>query len=114
VQGAAPFPDADQNTQREVVDAFLAASREGDFAALIAVSTRMSCCAPMAAACSRAYRGWFAGVVFEWRERPFSVSASRSGAVESSKSTSLPTPTGCVGSRSMSSTIDAFISLAPR
>jgi hypothetical protein len=33
----------------------------------------MSCCAPMAAACSRAYRGWFAGVVFEWRERPFSV-----------------------------------------
>jgi RNA polymerase sigma-70 factor (ECF subfamily) len=30
VQGATPFPDADLSSQREVVDAFLAASREGD------------------------------------------------------------------------------------
>jgi RNA polymerase sigma factor (sigma-70 family) len=37
VQGAAPPPDADLGRQREVVDAFLAASREGDFEALIAV-----------------------------------------------------------------------------
>jgi RNA polymerase sigma-70 factor, ECF subfamily len=37
VQGAIPFPDADPSTQRELVDAFLAASREGDFEALIAV-----------------------------------------------------------------------------
>jgi RNA polymerase sigma-70 factor, ECF subfamily len=37
VQGATPFPDADLSSQREVVDAFLAASREGDFAALIAI-----------------------------------------------------------------------------
>jgi len=37
VQGATPFPDADLSNQREVVDAFLAASREGDFEALIAV-----------------------------------------------------------------------------
>jgi RNA polymerase sigma-70 factor (ECF subfamily) len=37
VQGATPFPDADLNGQREVVDAFLAASREGDFEALIAI-----------------------------------------------------------------------------
>jgi RNA polymerase sigma factor (sigma-70 family) len=35
VQGAAPFPDADLSSQREVVDAFLAASRGGDFEALI-------------------------------------------------------------------------------
>jgi RNA polymerase sigma-70 factor (ECF subfamily) len=35
VQGATPFPDADLSSQREVVDAFLAASREGDFEALI-------------------------------------------------------------------------------
>ena len=35
VQGAAPFPDADLSGQREVVDAFLAASREGNFEALI-------------------------------------------------------------------------------
>jgi RNA polymerase sigma-70 factor, ECF subfamily len=35
VQGASPFPDADLSRQREVVDAFLAASREGDFEALI-------------------------------------------------------------------------------
>jgi RNA polymerase sigma factor (sigma-70 family) len=37
VQGASPFPDADLGGQREVVDAFLAASREGDFEALIAI-----------------------------------------------------------------------------
>ena len=37
VQGAAPVPDADLARQREVVDAFFAAAREGDFAALLAV-----------------------------------------------------------------------------
>jgi RNA polymerase sigma-70 factor (ECF subfamily) len=37
VRGAAPAPDADLAAQREVVDAFLAASRAGDFDALVAV-----------------------------------------------------------------------------
>jgi RNA polymerase sigma-70 factor (ECF subfamily) len=37
VQGAAPSPDADLARQREVVAAFLAASRDGDFEALLAV-----------------------------------------------------------------------------
>jgi RNA polymerase sigma factor (sigma-70 family) len=37
VRGAAPVPDADLKRQREVVDAFLAAAREGDFDALVAV-----------------------------------------------------------------------------
>jgi RNA polymerase sigma factor (sigma-70 family) len=37
VQGAAPTPDADLTRQREVVDAFLVASREGDLEALLAV-----------------------------------------------------------------------------
>jgi RNA polymerase sigma-70 factor (ECF subfamily) len=37
VQSAAPVPDADLATQREVVEAFLAAAREGDFDALVAV-----------------------------------------------------------------------------
>jgi len=37
VRGAAPVSDADLAQQREVVDAFLAASREGDFDALVAV-----------------------------------------------------------------------------
>jgi RNA polymerase sigma-70 factor (ECF subfamily) len=37
VQGEAPVPDADLATQREVVHAFLAASRDGDFDALVAV-----------------------------------------------------------------------------
>ncbi len=37
VQGAAPVPDPDLERQREVVDAFMAASREGDFDALVAV-----------------------------------------------------------------------------
>ena len=37
VQGAAPAPDADIARQREVVDAFFAAAREGDFDRLVAV-----------------------------------------------------------------------------
>jgi len=37
VRGAAPVPDADLTTQWEVVDAFLAAARDGDFDALLAV-----------------------------------------------------------------------------
>src|SRR5712692_6391823 len=37
VQGAATVPEADRTRQREVVDAFLAASRGGDLAALLAV-----------------------------------------------------------------------------
>jgi RNA polymerase sigma-70 factor (ECF subfamily) len=37
VRGAAPVPDAVLVRQREVVDAFLAASREGDFEALLTV-----------------------------------------------------------------------------
>ena len=37
VRGAAPPPDADLATQREAVGAFIAAAREGDFGALMAV-----------------------------------------------------------------------------
>ena len=37
VRGAAPRPDADLSRQREIVDAFLAASRSGDFDALVQV-----------------------------------------------------------------------------
>src|SRR3954449_11508377 len=37
VRGAAPAPDADLVRQRQVVDAFLAAARDGDFDALLAV-----------------------------------------------------------------------------
>ena len=37
VRGAAPVPDADLERQREVVDAFLPAAREGDFEALLGV-----------------------------------------------------------------------------
>ena len=37
VRGAAPRPDADLSRQREIVDAFLAASRSGDFDSLVQV-----------------------------------------------------------------------------
>jgi RNA polymerase sigma-70 factor (ECF subfamily) len=37
VQGTTPDPDADLSGQRKLVDAFLAAAREGDFDALLAV-----------------------------------------------------------------------------
>src|SRR6266540_3624275 len=40
VQGENTAPDADLDTQREVVDAFLAAARDGDFDALVAVLDR--------------------------------------------------------------------------
>jgi hypothetical protein len=35
VQGETAIPDADLDTQREVVDAFIAAAREGDFETLL-------------------------------------------------------------------------------
>ena len=37
VRGSTPVPDVDLGRQRQVVDAFLAAAREGDFDALVAV-----------------------------------------------------------------------------
>jgi RNA polymerase sigma-70 factor (ECF subfamily) len=37
VQGAAPAPESDRRRQREVVDAFFAAARGGDFEALVAL-----------------------------------------------------------------------------
>ncbi len=37
VQGAAPVPDTDLTRQREIVDAFFAAARDGDFDGLVAV-----------------------------------------------------------------------------
>jgi RNA polymerase sigma-70 factor (ECF subfamily) len=37
VRGTAPVPDADLDTQWKVVDAFLAAARDGDFEALVAI-----------------------------------------------------------------------------
>jgi RNA polymerase sigma factor (sigma-70 family) len=37
VRGSAPVPDADLRAQREVLDAFMAAARDGDFEALVAV-----------------------------------------------------------------------------
>jgi RNA polymerase sigma factor (sigma-70 family) len=37
VQGASPEPDVDLDRQREIVDAFLAAARDGDFDALLTV-----------------------------------------------------------------------------
>jgi RNA polymerase sigma factor (sigma-70 family) len=102
VQGATPFPDADLRSQREIIDAFLAASRDGDFEALIAlldpdVVLRTDAGAVLAGA-SRLVRGatavaqqtvtftrsrtgeakpalvnGAAGVVWAWQGRPFSL-----------------------------------------
>ncbi len=61
VQGAAAVPDADLTRKREVVDAFLAASRGGDFYALLAVLdpdvVLRADSAAMAAGASREVRG---------------------------------------------------------
>ena len=55
VQGAAA-PDADRTRQREVVDAFLAASRGGDLDALLAVLDPTSCFEPTPRPCGWARR----------------------------------------------------------
>jgi RNA polymerase sigma-70 factor (ECF subfamily) len=61
VRGERPTPDADLDTQRQVVDAFLAASRNGDFDALVAVldpdAVLRADLGPLAAAGSREARG---------------------------------------------------------
>jgi ketosteroid isomerase-like protein len=48
VQGAALAPDADLARQREVIDAFFAASRDGDFDTLLAVLDPDICCESIA------------------------------------------------------------------
>ncbi len=50
------FPDADLGAQWQVVDAFIAAAREGDFDALVAVLTRTSSSGPMPALTSLSSR----------------------------------------------------------
>jgi hypothetical protein len=61
VQPAATVPDADLIRQREVVDAFLAASRGSDFDAFSRCSTQTSCSEPTLVPClsgaSREVRG---------------------------------------------------------
>jgi len=58
VRGEHTVSDADADTQREVVDAFMAASREGDFEALLAVlDPDVVLRADMGAAGSRMVRG---------------------------------------------------------
>ena len=61
VQGATPFPDADISSQREVVEAYLVASREGDFDALIAVLDPDVVLRADGERCRRAHRRWSAG-----------------------------------------------------
>jgi hypothetical protein len=46
VRGAAPPPDADLAAQWDVVEAFLAAARDGDFEALVAVLDPTWCSSP--------------------------------------------------------------------
>ena len=50
VQGTPPVPDADVGRQKQIVDAFLAASRGGDFEGLLRYWIPKSCSAPMQAA----------------------------------------------------------------
>src|SRR5215216_3492582 len=58
VQGADIVPEADLTRQRDVVDAFLAASREALTSRRCSrCSTRTSCCESMAVPCVRANRG---------------------------------------------------------
>ena len=57
VKGAAPVPDADLARQREVVGAFLAAARDGDFEALVAALDPDVVLAPTPAPCLRGHRG---------------------------------------------------------
>jgi len=60
----------ERRNQRTVVDAFLAASRDGDFDALLAMLDRMSCCAPASPLCNQARL-----VRFVVRRRPWPSSS---------------------------------------
>ena len=78
VRGAAPVPDSDLDRQREVVDAFVAASREGDFEALVElldpdVAERARGFAGLARFARRALVNGAAGVVVAPHGRPFAV-----------------------------------------
>jgi RNA polymerase sigma-70 factor (ECF subfamily) len=57
VHAAACAPDPDPARQRQVVGAFLAASRDGDFGALVACSTPTSWSGPTTAPCPPAHPG---------------------------------------------------------
>ena len=56
-EGADAVPDADLTRQREVVDAFLAAARGGDFDALLAVLDPDVVLRPTVLPAARAHRG---------------------------------------------------------
>ena len=122
VRAEKPLPDADLDAQREVVDAFLAASREGDFERLVAVLdpdvvlkadfgrargmqvihgadavvARAQTYARLGLHCSRRSSTAFPA---EWRCATASCTRSRrspSAAARSSRWTSWPTPRDCV------------------
>jgi RNA polymerase sigma-70 factor (ECF subfamily) len=107
VQGATT-PDADVNRQREVVNAFLAASRGGDFDALLAVLdpdvVLRADGAAVAAGASSEVRG--ASAVANTH---VSQSASRSRAGRSSQSTYSPIPRASASSTWRSSTTDGTV-----
>ena len=122
VQGAAPAPDPDRRRQRAVVDAFLAAARDGDFDALLAVLDPDVVLRAEHAGASREVRGAPAvaesALSFAWlaeSARPVLVNGaagvsrrrmdgrsrswdSRSHAGRSSRSTSSPTPSASASS----------------
>ena len=123
VQGAAPVPDADLARQREVVDAFFAAARGGDFDALVAVldpdvvlrsdggarvpAPRWSSAAPRRSPRGRSpSRGSRRSCGRRWSTAPPASSWPRTGsrsrswaspsrAGGSSRSTRSPTPSDC-------------------
>jgi Sigma-70 region 2 len=138
VQGAVTVPD-DVTRQREVVDAFLAASRGGDFDALLAVLdpdvVLRADRAAVHAGASSEVRGAAAvadtfsgraraaqpalvngavGLVWGPRGRPRAYSASRSRAARSSKSTWSPTTSASASSTWRSSTTDEPTYVAAR
>jgi len=62
VKGAAPVPDADLARQREVVGAFLAAARDGDFEALVAALDPDVVLRADVGAVPAGHRGWSAAL----------------------------------------------------
>ena len=101
VQGEAPIPDADVNTQREVLDAFLAAAREGDFEGLLKVLDPDVVLGPTTAPLPSAVRGLSAErQTWPAKRKPSRDSISTCGR-RSSTARSARSPSG-TGSRSRS------------
>jgi hypothetical protein len=96
VQGSPTLPEADLARRREVIDAFLAAAREGNFDPLLAVLDPDVVLTPLAGGWRRGYRSvrLRAGTSGRWGVRYSACWSRRLATVVASRWASHPTAPG--------------------